>query len=699
LLVFNYSILISNITFAQDWTACYNGIFNGACGVNCLEKLNNYIFASVGDYGMTENSKIYRSSDNGVNWYPMNTPGIYVINSLFVSGTDIFAGTLSYGLFYSSDYGLNWMPRGFNTGGYSTVYGIEKSGPNLLIYVSSLSTSLCYSTDNGLNWNPVTTWSLYRRINSFLNYNNSIFAGCFDGVYKSSDNGMTWSERGLQSSSINKLYYFQGSIYAGANDSIYRTTNEGLNWYSCVSGINNYTGAYSISSIGNLLFAGTFRGVYCSSNGGDYWYSVNSGLGGTPKIDALLSSNTKLYAGANFGKYGVFATNDNGQNWFKSGFNLFHITSLILNGNTLFVGTDSSGIYYSTNEGSIWYPAKNELNNNYITSLIKHGSNIFAGTVDSGVYKSSNNGQNWNRVNSGLGSYFIKSFLSEDTSLFAGTVSGIYKTTNNGTNWIYYGLSAIPINAMIINNNNFLAGTDNGIQITTNNGINWTSGILTGKSVKGFYIFNNRIYSGTNNGVYSSSNNGLNWYQNGLDTCSINSFTNFSDTLACSSSNGIYVTTNGGTNWIWLGPRYEGETKPILAYNGNIYTGGIKGYIGGDILTGCIWKRVASTLSGIRNISNEVVSNYCLFQNYPNPFNPVTKIKFDIKKEYRSQESEVKLSIYDILGRKIEDLVNEKLQPGTYEVTFDGSNLPSGVYFYQLRVGTYLETKKMLLIK
>jgi hypothetical protein len=102
---------------------------------------------------------------------------------------------------------------------------------------------------------------------------------------------------------------------------------------------------------------------------------------------------------------------------------------------------------------------------------------------------------------------------------------------------------------------------------------------------------------------------------------------------------------------------------------------------------------------GVRNNTIIVPQEYYLYQNYPNPFNPVTKIKFDVKKEFRSQESGVKLIIYDITGREIITLVNEQLNPGIYEVTFDGSNLPSGVYLYQLRAGDFVQTKKMLMMK
>ncbi len=103
--------------------------------------------------------------------------------------------------------------------------------------------------------------------------------------------------------------------------------------------------------------------------------------------------------------------------------------------------------------------------------------------------------------------------------------------------------------------------------------------------------------------------------------------------------------------------------------------------------------------------------NFTLSQNYPNPFNPSTTIKYTIPEEVKSetlptgrQEAKVRLIIYDILGREVANLVNQKQRPGNYEVEFnchsgEGRNLTSGVYFYQLKVGIYIETKKMILLK
>jgi hypothetical protein len=100
---------------------------------------------------------------------------------------------------------------------------------------------------------------------------------------------------------------------------------------------------------------------------------------------------------------------------------------------------------------------------------------------------------------------------------------------------------------------------------------------------------------------------------------------------------------------------------------------------------------------GIRNISSEIPEHFVLFQNYPNPFNPSTKIRFSIP-EVRDRHA-CHLQIFDITGREIQTLVNEKLEPGTYEVTFDGSNYSSGVYFYQLQTEDFVQTKKLILLK
>ena len=94
-----------------------------------------------------------------------------------------------------------------------------------------------------------------------------------------------------------------------------------------------------------------------------------------------------------------------------------------------------------------------------------------------------------------------------------------------------------------------------------------------------------------------------------------------------------------------------------------------------------------------------------LHQNYPNPFNPDTKIKFTIPPSQllsggmSGDEVKVTLKVFDILGRKISTLLNDEIEPGTYQINFSATNLPSGVYFYSLISGNYIQTQKMILLR
>ena len=100
---------------------------------------------------------------------------------------------------------------------------------------------------------------------------------------------------------------------------------------------------------------------------------------------------------------------------------------------------------------------------------------------------------------------------------------------------------------------------------------------------------------------------------------------------------------------------------------------------------------------------NVIPTEFFLYQNYPNPFNPTTKIKYSIPESPLpggdGRGGLVTLKVYDVLGNEIATLVNEEKPAGSYEIEFNGSNLLSGIYFYQLRAGTFIQTKKMVLLR
>jgi hypothetical protein len=96
----------------------------------------------------------------------------------------------------------------------------------------------------------------------------------------------------------------------------------------------------------------------------------------------------------------------------------------------------------------------------------------------------------------------------------------------------------------------------------------------------------------------------------------------------------------------------------------------------------------------IETVSAEVPETFALEQNYPNPFNPSTTIRFALP-----EAAHARLAIYDVLGREIVVLMDEDMGPGTYEATFDARDLPSGLYVYQLKAGSHVETRTMTLAK
>jgi hypothetical protein len=124
--------------------------------------------------------------------------------------------------------------------------------------------------------------------------------------------------------------------------------------------------------------------------------------------------------------------------------------------------------------------------------------------------------------------------------------------------------------------------------------------------------------------------------------------------------------------------------------SGNIYVTGVRSESGqsGNM---CTIKYAPGTI-GINNLSNEAPASFSLSQNYPNPFNPTTNIEFALAKS-----SFVKLVVYDMQGREVETLVNGQMNTGSYKVDWNASKYTSGVYFYKMITGDFVETKKMIL--
>ena len=373
------------------------------------------------------------------------------------------------------------------------------------------------------------------------------------------------------------------------------------------------------------------------------------------------------------------------------------IHSIAFYNNYLYAGTEGSGIYLSTNNGNLW--TQTSLNNLSVYSFAFSGNNIFAGTLYSGVYISTNNGGNWTQTT--LNNQLIWSLAITGNNIFAGSAGepygsgGVYISTNNGSFWTPSGLNTLNIRAFVVSGNDIFAGTaiypygSGGVYLSSNNGITWILTTMNNKNIRCLAINGNYIAAGTDNdGVYLSTNGGNIWSQTSLNNKDVRSVAIYGNIIIAGTWNfGIYVSSDNGINWIQKNEGFSSlpSIASLLIANNYIFAG---------TYNQSVWRRPLSDFTDIKNVSIEIPSAFSLEQNYPNPFNQSTMFIIQC-----SMAGWVKVIVYDISGKEAATLVNEKLNPGTYEVRFDAGNLPSGIYFYKMETEKFSQTKKLILLK
>ena len=377
--------------------------------------------------------------------------------------------------------------------------------------------------------------------------------------------------------------------------------------------------------------------------------------------------------------------------------------------NNIFITSVGYGVLSSSNGGVNWTSVNNGLQTLYTNCITSSANNLFVSTTynDPVVYMSTNLGANWTLANTGLSSGLYSLFAS-GSYVYAGTSAGVYYTSNNGVNWILSNLTGVIAMSFVKSGSVLFAGTYlNGVYKSTDNGVTWAgcnSGLTT-LNINALGVLGTDLFAGTNYGgaMYKSTNNGANWIEanNGiihLIICDIASqnghiFASANDGYGC-----IYHSTNAGQSWIVKNQGF-GSNVPTFTclYIANDYV-----YAG--TYSHNIWKRSYQDLIGIQNVSKEIPSAYSLSQNYPNPFNPTTKIKFTIPQvssPHGVGGDLVKLKVFDVSGREVQTLVNERLQAGTYEAVFEADRnvMTSGIYFCTLITEGFSKTIKMLMIK
>ena len=372
--------------------------------------------------------------------------------------------------------------------------------------------------------------------------------------------------------------------------------------------------------------------------------------------------------------------------------------------------------------------------------------NRWAGFISSGsnpeMYRSEFSTGMWEvlQTPSPVAAFFIVYY---DLGFMCGTDSSVYQTTDAGESWSYIGSPGEKINdidvgydiynlSRYICGNNGIIGSieDTGLVIiysgiaTNFSSISapskdnvWIIGDssiyfydgntftkqLTSTTILNSIYFMNKFYGwvvGNSGYIAKTTNGGNTWVQKqNPDPLS----RNLNDVFLVSyfgfavGDNGLILeTTNAGESWTMNSAQLT--TNDLLGVH--ISGGGVEwgpGLTVGENNTALLYPVVVFV-----DEEPYVIDEFYLYQNYPNPFNPSTKIRFTIPSVSLRQAQGnilVSLKVYDVLGHEIATLVSEEKDPGTYKVEFDGTDLPSGIYFYQLKTKRYIQTRKMVLLK
>ncbi|HMQ99015.1 MAG TPA: YCF48-related protein [Ignavibacteria bacterium] len=465
-------------------------------------------------------------------------------------------------------------------------------------------------------------------------------------MIKTTNGGLTWDSISFNNySNFRKIYKNINNelILGGYFGAFYKSNNNGLTWNSISNFITDndlFNTIFSDNQKGILLGGGGFLAK--TTNNGINWNQINVNVNNNFINGKFINSDKVILTGSN-GL--ILRSSDSGNNWVNvsvsSNYNLSGIDFPKPNlgfivGNYFQFGYHGI-LLKSTNEGMSWATALQSNNNLFCDIEFIDSVSGFITDQRGNLLRTTNGGNSWSTIAFGDGNYLSSIFFHNTLTGYIGNADGILKTTNGGNSW-----QSIPIN---ISGEHFSVSSIDFTNIST--------GYLVGITYHSYYL----------------------------------------------KSGVIFKTINGGINWYHVS---DNSTIPYLqhrGFNSIDFVNDSIGFICGDRGTLLKTSNGGFLPIGLQNVSYEILQKFSLFQNYPNPFNPQTKIKFAVPSSVKGQTSNVKLIIYDLLGREVTTLVNKELKPGTYEADWDGSNYSSGVYFYKIISGDFVETKKMVLMK
>jgi photosystem II stability/assembly factor-like uncharacterized protein len=663
---------------------------------------------------------LYKSSDKGANWQLLIEPE--EVRSYFtvvsVNKNWIVVGD-QMGCFQSTDGGTSWAKLNIGVLSVSLSDSIGIIGSHNGIYAS---------TNYGTTWDLSYNFYSYNACSEITDY--KAYAGLYNFIITSNNGGVTWLPDSivLSCNSVNTIAASpteSNFIFAGTDSGIFRSSDNGGNWITVNNGLNSKL-ILSLSFKTNgtgipILYAGTGCGLYYSLDYGNSWT-----ITGVPSGKRYLaSSDQAIFVG--------------GSSLYYEGSNKVdaHHTRY------------SPEVYYSTDKGNEWLRADEGLTsqNLWITSIAAKsngmgGNNILASGFNRSTFintlvRTTNNGVSWSNAFQGSQIPSVNSVAINSADIFVGATEGIFFSSNDGNIWemsdsgitlpsfnnYYSKVSAKTFSfdddkIYAAEGSNPLFGDQailNRIIVSSDNGISWnrvdslipsgiinyslydTLSVLNSIYAKGAHIvvgtqahnLSNTQYKPAGGGIYHYFYNGNRWIiaDTSLSFKQVLTLTGKNSDVFAGTTKGVFHSSDYGSTWNDISDGLLDLCVTSLLIN--------EEYLFAATSSG-VWKRPLSEVTSVESDYRiaDVPKDFYLAQNYPNPFNPTTTIFWHSPVGIWQT-----IKVYDRLGKEIVTLVDEYRPAGSYEVEFNASDLASGVYYYRLQAGEFVETKKLILLK
>ncbi|MDP4173495.1 MAG: YCF48-related protein [Bacteroidota bacterium] len=674
------------------------------------------------------NGDIFKTTNGGENWLRVYPSDAFLVEDIkFISSKEIVAVGRSQKLIRSDDEGNTWKTSQFPERCWVKSLSFNKNRVGLACGAKDTSGVIFRTTDGGITWK--TAFSPHQEMGAICFVNENIaFAVGRQTICKTTDAGLTWSES--RNKSISDMIAFSSISFAtetvgiitGTYGVILRTTDAGDNWLQLPRQNSvPYTFDWNDPDLNEVAFCsnstgyivGAYGTILKTTDAGRNWIKLSNGktsfLSDIKFIDA---SNGVAVGGSS-----VVVTTNGGKEWIEKNPSLykrFTTVKMLSPKHISVLGTSYENQGYIANNFSKKISSKFSLAKIPFSTLdnFQNDTTLTMVTFDGGntwKYSSFGNDMFISAMDFGDDKNGIILGFENTGSIFPpnesiGIKASVFKTTDGGLSWLPFSEITAketfhPFKVKFFSSLKVLALGEFGLVYeSTDGGKNWhyLSELPLKSTVTSMYFLDElNGFVSTLSGIYKTSDGGKTWSfiydcsSTGIRIHSVN-FPDINNGYAVGEgSTGpnycvILRTTDGGQNWSFEYPPTVSTLYSVFSISPNVaYAAGY----GGAILTNL------NNQTSVNNGPN-TVNRFTLLQNYPNPFNPSTIINYEI-----SKTALVKLTVYNSIGEKISELVNEEKTPGRYSVRFDGRGLSSGLYFYSLVSDGHVQTNKMILLK